>query len=78
RCVNVFFQIQSVPYCKNQVFIQPRDFVTYCRHRWLNNGRVQFITNQACEHTRKEKNNNKKKKFSTSRYCTNGIWSILA
>ena len=33
------------------MFIQPRDFVTYCRHRWLNNGRVQFITNQACEHT---------------------------
>ena len=32
------------------MFIQPRDFVTYCRHRWLNNGRVQFITNQACEH----------------------------
>jgi hypothetical protein len=34
----------------NVVFIQPRDFVTYCRHRWLNNGTVQFITNQACEH----------------------------
>jgi hypothetical protein len=33
------------------VFIQPRDFVTYCRHRWLNNGGVQFITNQACEYT---------------------------
>ena len=32
-----------------KVFIQPRDFVTYCRHRWLNDG-TQFITNQACEH----------------------------
>jgi hypothetical protein len=32
-----------------KVFIQPRDFVTYCRHRWLNDG-TQLITNQACDH----------------------------
>lgn len=42
----------------NVVFIQPRDFVTYCRHRWLNNGTVQFITNQACEHISCDDNDN--------------------
>eukprot|EP00537_Pseudo-nitzschia_pungens_P006145 CAMPEP_0172369708 /NCGR_PEP_ID=MMETSP1060-20121228/34084_1 /TAXON_ID=37318 /ORGANISM="Pseudo-nitzschia pungens, Strain cf. cingulata" /LENGTH=363 /DNA_ID=CAMNT_0013094729 /DNA_START=405 /DNA_END=1496 /DNA_ORIENTATION=- len=34
---------------KKLLFIQPRDFVTYCRHRWLNDG-TQLITNQACDH----------------------------
>ncbi len=33
------------------MFIEPRDFVTYCRHRWLNDG-TQLITNQACDHPR--------------------------
>ena len=32
-----------------EVFIQARDFVTYCRHRWLRDG-TQLITNQACEY----------------------------
>ncbi|VEU42591.1 unnamed protein product [Pseudo-nitzschia multistriata] len=34
---------------KKLLFIQPRDFVTYCRHRWLKDG-TQLITNQACDH----------------------------
>ena len=33
-----------------KVFIQPRDFVTYCRHRWLKDG-TQLITSQACDDT---------------------------
>ena len=39
------------------VFIEPRDFVTYCRHRWLNDG-TQLITNQACDHPRMDQSNN--------------------
>ena len=31
------------------VFIQPRDFVTYCCHRWLGDG-TQLIVSQACDH----------------------------
>ncbi len=38
------------------VFIEPRDFVTYCRHRWLNDG-TQLITNQACDHPRMDQPN---------------------
>jgi len=34
---------------KKLLFIQPRDFMTYCRHRWLKDG-TQLITNQACDH----------------------------
>jgi len=34
---------------KKLPLIQPRDFVTYCRHRWLNDG-TQLVTNQACDH----------------------------
>jgi len=36
---------------KKLPLIQPRDFVTYCRHRWLNDG-TQLISNQACDHPR--------------------------
>jgi hypothetical protein len=31
------------------LFIQSRDFVTYCHHRWLRDG-SQVVVNQACEH----------------------------
>ncbi len=31
------------------LFVKPRDFVTYCSHRWLGDG-TQVLVNQACEH----------------------------
>jgi len=31
------------------LFVKPRDFVTYCRHRWKGDG-TQVLVNQACEH----------------------------
>lgn len=31
------------------LFVKPRDFVTYCSHRWRKDG-TQVIVNQACEH----------------------------
>eukprot|EP00521_Asterionellopsis_glacialis_P015729 CAMPEP_0195295964 /NCGR_PEP_ID=MMETSP0707-20130614/18438_1 /TAXON_ID=33640 /ORGANISM="Asterionellopsis glacialis, Strain CCMP134" /LENGTH=538 /DNA_ID=CAMNT_0040357315 /DNA_START=147 /DNA_END=1760 /DNA_ORIENTATION=+ len=31
------------------LFIQPRDFVTYCHHRWLRDG-TQVVVNQAVDH----------------------------
>ena len=30
------------------LFIQPRDFITYCSHRWLRDG-TQVLINQACD-----------------------------
>jgi len=32
------------------LFVKPRDFVTFCSHRWKNNGREQVVVNQACSH----------------------------
>lgn len=34
---------------KKLLFIQPRDFVTYCFHRWKRDG-TQVVVNQACDH----------------------------
>jgi len=31
------------------LFVKPRDFVTFCHHRWKSDG-TQVIVNQACEH----------------------------
>jgi hypothetical protein len=55
-CTCVFLQQSYLWVCRilfrcEKVFIHPRDFVTYCRHRWLNDG-TQLITNQACDHHR--------------------------
>eukprot|EP00536_Pseudo-nitzschia_multiseries_P014985 jgi/Psemu1/246498/estExt_Genewise1.C_7970014 len=33
------------------LFVKPRDFVTFCHHRWKSDG-TQVIVNQACEHPR--------------------------
>jgi hypothetical protein len=30
------------------LFIQPRDFITFCHHRWLSDG-TQVVVNQACD-----------------------------
>ena len=35
--------------CPKILFVKPRDFVTYCSHRWRRDG-TQVIVNQACEH----------------------------
>ena len=35
--------------CPQILFIKPRDFVTYCHHRWRKDG-TQIVVNQACEH----------------------------
>lgn len=32
------------------MFIQPRNFVTFCHHRWLRDG-TQLVVNQACSHS---------------------------
>ena len=37
------------------LFLQPRQFVTYCSHRWLRDG-SQVIINQACDHEQKQGN----------------------
>jgi hypothetical protein len=31
------------------LFVKPRDFVTFCSHRWKRDG-TQVIVNQACDH----------------------------
>lgn len=31
------------------LFIKPRDFITFCHHRWLRDG-TQVVVNQACKH----------------------------
>jgi hypothetical protein len=31
------------------LFIKPRDFVTFCHHKWKNDG-TEVIVNQACDH----------------------------
>jgi len=35
--------------CPKILIVKPRDFVTYCSHRWLGDG-TQVLVNQACEH----------------------------
>lgn len=35
--------------CPQILFINPRDFVTFCHHRWLHDG-TQVVVNQAVEH----------------------------
>lgn len=35
--------------CPQILFIKPRDFVTYCHHRWRRDG-TQIVVSQACEH----------------------------
>ena len=49
--LNKFLHVYRRLLWRNAVFIEPRDFVTYCRHRWLYDG-TQLITNQACDHPR--------------------------
>lgn len=34
---------------KKLLFIEPRDFVTFCSHRWLRDG-TQLVVSQACDH----------------------------
>lgn len=33
------------------LFVKPRDFITFCHHRWKTDG-TQVIVNQACEHSK--------------------------
>ncbi|KAL3907485.1 MAG: hypothetical protein SGILL_008854 [Bacillariaceae sp.] len=45
---------QSAKVCWSQspqiLFIKPRDFVTFCHHRWKRDG-TEVIVNQACDHS---------------------------
>mmetsp|Transcript_33015 Transcript_33015/g.49878 ORF Transcript_33015/g.49878 Transcript_33015/m.49878 type:complete len:342 (-) Transcript_33015:224-1249(-) len=34
---------------KKLLFIEPRDFITFCSHRWLKDG-AQLVVSQACDH----------------------------
>ena len=51
RDVEVITPSSKITWCKvpKIMFVKPRDFVTYCSHRWLGDG-TQVIVNQACEH----------------------------
>ncbi len=51
RDVEVISPSSKITWCKvpKILFVKPRDFVTYCSHRWLRDG-TQVIVNQACEH----------------------------
>jgi len=48
--------------CPQILFIKPRDFVTYCSHRWRKDG-TQIVVSQACDHAdtpgNEEESNNK-------------------
>ncbi len=35
--------------CPQILFIKPRDFVTFCHHRWRKDG-TQIVVSQACDH----------------------------
>jgi hypothetical protein len=42
--------LQTLPLCAHVHYTkQPRDFVTYCHHRWRRDG-TQIVVSQACEH----------------------------
>jgi hypothetical protein len=51
RDVEVLSPSSKITWCKvpKILFVKPRDFVTYCSHRWKRDG-TQVIVNQACEH----------------------------
>lgn len=51
RDVEVISPSSKITWCKvpKILFVKPRDFVTYCSHRWLGDG-TQVIVNQACDH----------------------------
>ena len=50
------------------VFIQPRDFITFCTHKWLRDG-TQLILSQACYDKYKGVDDNKRNKVSNSKDC---------
>ncbi len=51
RDVEIISPSSKITWCKvpKILFVKPRDFVTYCSHRWTREG-TQVIVNQACEH----------------------------
>jgi len=51
RDVEIISPSSKITWCKvpKILFVKPRDFVTYCSHRWKSDG-TQVIVNQACEH----------------------------
>ena len=51
RDIEIITPSSKVTWCKvpQILFVKPRDFVTYCSHRWLRDG-TQVIINQAIDH----------------------------
>ena len=51
RDIEIITPSSKVTWCKvpKILFVKPRDFVTYCSHRWLRDG-TQVIINQAIDH----------------------------
>jgi molybdopterin converting factor small subunit len=51
RDIEIITPSSKVTWCKvpKILFVKPRDFVTYCSHRWLHDG-TQVIINQAIDH----------------------------
>lgn len=53
------------------LFVKPRDFVTFCHHRWKADG-TEVIVNQACEHPKFPLNELEKKGKSCRGYALRG------
>jgi hypothetical protein len=54
------------------LFVKPRDFVTFCHHRWKSDG-TEIIVNQACEHPKFPIEKMEKEGKSCRGYALRGI-----
>jgi len=53
------------------LFVKPRDFITFCHHRWKSDG-TEVIVNQACEHPKYPLKNLEKEGKSCRGYALRG------
>lgn len=54
------------------LFVKPRDFITFCHHRWKSDG-TEIIVNQACDHPKYPIHDAEKKRKSCRGYALRGI-----
>jgi len=54
------------------LFVKPRDFVTFCHHRWKSDG-TEIIVNQACEHPKYPSEEMEKDGKSCRGYALRGV-----
>lgn len=57
--------------CPQILFIKPRDFVTYCHHRWRRDG-TQIVVSQACDHESAPGNNEESDERACRAYSLRG------